>query len=122
MMKITKRQLRKIIREQLTQQPTITPEQRKIARMFTHFDRDQITQALELNKTLGILPEPTKISFPKQPRLLVDITFATPGDADLWLSLWLSEAGACQGWGASRCNSVIRKGKTTFWIWEKSEP
>ena len=146
-MKITRSQLRRIIREQLDQHSTATPDQRKIARMFTRFDRAQIMQALELNKTLGILPEPTNTSFPHedwldmtdderreregiprdkypndfpmQPNVLVDIEFATHGDAELWKNLWVEEAGACLEAGARGCNYIANapyKGHR-FWIW-----
>jgi len=147
-MKIKLSQLRRLIREQLIQQPMVTPDQRKIARMFTHFDRAQITQALELNKTLGTLPEPINISFPHedwtemtdderrelegipidrypndfpmQPNVLVDIEFATSEDAELWKNLWVEEAGACLGGGTRGCNSVVAAPHKghRFWIWK----
>lgn len=145
-MKIKLSQLRRLIREQIEQELEITPEQRKIAKMFTRFDRAQVTQALELNKTLEILPEPTNISFPHedwvdmtdeerreredipidkypndfpmQPRVLVDIEFATAEDAELWKNLWVEEAGACVGAGLRGCNGIVPRQKNSFWIWE----
>ena len=65
-MKITKRQLRRIIREELDREESFADDQRKIGRMFTRFDRAQIKQAMELNSVLGILPEPINISFPHE--------------------------------------------------------
>ena len=155
-MRITRRQLRRIIREQLEQEPGFTPEQRKIGRLFTRFDRAQIRQALNLNKTLGLLPEPTAISFPQedwldmsdeerremeklpidkyphdrpeQPNVLVDITFATPEDAEMWRQLWVEEAGGCaRGESVYDCYSLsssaggLSDDGTRFWIWAKAK-
>jgi hypothetical protein len=133
-MKITKRQLRRIIREELDREESFADDQRKIGRMFTRFDRAQIKQAMELNSVLGILPEPINISFPHedwteltdderrelegipadkypndfpmQPNVLVDIDFATAEDAELWKGLWVEEAGACLVAGTRGCNYI----------------
>jgi hypothetical protein len=144
-MRITKNQLRRIIREELDREESFTDDQRKIGRMFTRFDRAQITQALELNGILGVLPEPTKFSFmqaewdemtdeerrelegipidkyphdrPGRPNVLLDITFATPGDADLWMDLWLEEGVGVHQVGDRSNNYIQRRGSKTFWIW-----
>jgi hypothetical protein len=151
--RITEHQLRRIIREALSgplehdREESFTPEQRKIARMFTRWDRDQITQALELNRTLGILPEPTKFSFmqaewnemtdeerrelegipidkyphdnPIRPNVLLDIAFATSEDADLWMDLWLKEGVGTRQVGGRSNNYIQRRGPKSFWIWAR---
>jgi len=70
-MKITRRQLRRIIKERLEGSPHVSDDQRRLVQMlaprvggWVGDDPDLIHQVLSLNSTLGILPEPTDVSFP----------------------------------------------------------
>ncbi len=68
----------------------------------------------------GIPSDKYPNDFPMQPRVLVDIEFATAEDAELWKSLWVEEAGACLGTATRGCNNIRNSpnAEHSFWIWE----